>query len=477
MSNLIATMSTAAGALDAYSKLLDVVQNNVSNASTPGYASQTGELVALQFDPSQGYSGGVSAGQVVSTRNEYAEQAVQQQTTLLGQAQQDVNSLTAIQSHFDVTGASGIASALNNLYQAFSAWGQSPTSAVARQNVIGQATAVATAFQQTAAGLSSEAQDNARQLQQTVADVNGMAKQLAAYNQQIMRGDRNDAGLDAQIHSALEQLSNDGEIAATPQSDGTWTVLLNGETPLVIGSTAYELKAQPVAPGATAANQNGPCHQSILAADGTDITANTTSGQLGSLLNLANTVLPGYLGDGARPGSLNVLAESFSSHVNDLLTQGYQSDGQTAGVPLFAYDGNNATNVAQSLTVTSITADELAAITAGPPEVSNGVALALSQLADPTAAADEIGGSSYTQYYAGMAANAGALLDTADNLLQTQQSAVAQAQNVRQQMSGVSLDEEATLLIKFQRAYEANSKLITVLDQLTEDTINILPTS
>jgi len=38
----------------------------------------------------------------------------------------------------------------------------------------------------------------------------------------------------------------------------------------------------------------------------------------------------------------------------------------------------------------------------------------------------------------------------------------------------VSLDEEATLLIQFQRAYEANSRMITVLDQITQDAINIL---
>ena len=49
-----------------------------------------------------------------------------------------------------------------------------------------------------------------------------------------MNGDRNDPGLDAQIHSTLDQLSNDGSISATQQSDGTWTVLLNGQTPLVI---------------------------------------------------------------------------------------------------------------------------------------------------------------------------------------------------------------------------------------------------
>jgi flagellar hook-associated protein FlgK len=29
-------------------------------------------------------------------------------------------------------------------------------------------------------------------------------------------------------------------------------------------------------------------------------------------------------------------------------------------------------------------------------------------------------------------------------------------------------------LVEFQRAYQANSRFITVLDQLTQDTINIL---
>ena len=124
----------------------------------------------------------------------------------------------------------------------------------------------------------------------------------------------------------------------------------------------------------------------------------------------------------------------------------------------------------------AITPAQLATANPGPPEVSNGVPLALSQLADPTSASDEIGGLSYTQYY-GMASNVGTLLDNANNNLQAQQSAVAQAQNVRQQISGVSLDEEATILIQFQQAYEASSKLISVLDQLTEDTMNMLPTT
>jgi flagellar hook-associated protein 1 FlgK len=51
---------------------------------------------------------------------------------------------------------------------------------------------------------------------------------------------------------------------------------------------------------------------------------------------------------------------------------------------------------------------------------------------------------------------------------------VAQAKSQRNQLSGVSLDEEAMVLVEFQRAYQANSRLLTVLDELTQETINIL---
>ncbi len=480
MPSLSSVMLTAGGALNAYSQALEVVQNNVANASTPGYANQTQSLSSLEFDPTRGMSGGVVAGQVVSSRDEYAEQTVQQQTTLLGQAQQDVSSLTAIQSQFDVTGTSGLASAFNGLFAAFSAWGQTPDSTVAQQNVIQQANSVASAFQQTATGLQTVAQNTQTQLQATVSNINHLTQQLAGFNQQIMNGDRNDAGLDAQIHSTLEQLSNDGSISATQQADGTWSVLLNGQTPLVMESKGFALSAVTVAPAATAPNPNAPPHLSVFSSDGADLTADTTSGQLGSLLNLANVVLPGYLGDANQAGSLNTLAQSFAGNVNAQLTSGYQSSGPppVAGVPLFTWDTTNATNVAQSLQVSStVTASQLAAISAGPPQVSNGVPLSLSQLANPTSAGDEINGLSYTQYYAGMASTVGSLLDNANQTLQSQQAAVAQAQNVRQQISGVSLDEEATILIQFQQAYEANSKLISVLDQLSEDAVNMLPSS
>jgi flagellar hook-associated protein 1 FlgK len=203
MSGLLTTLINSASALNAFTQVLQVTQNNVANASTPGYAKQTQQLYALPFDPSTGASGGVRAGEITSARDQYAEQAVRQQTVLLGQADQNVNSLTALQSVFDISADSGIPAALSNLFQSFSAWGQTPNNTLARQTVLERAADVASAFQQTSASLTTLTANTNQQLQQTVKQVNLLVGQLQGYNKQILQGQHNDPGVDAQVNSIL----------------------------------------------------------------------------------------------------------------------------------------------------------------------------------------------------------------------------------------------------------------------------------
>src|ERR1051326_7189663 len=119
MGNILAALGSSSGALDAIDQVLQVTQNNVANASTPGYAKQRLVLEAMPFDLAVGATGGVRTSQIQSARDQYADQAVRRETTLLGDAQQNVASLTSLQSLFDVTGQSGIPNALNSLFQSF----------------------------------------------------------------------------------------------------------------------------------------------------------------------------------------------------------------------------------------------------------------------------------------------------------------------------------------------------------------------
>jgi flagellar hook-associated protein 1 len=475
--SIVSAMLTSAESLKAFDKVLSVSQNNTVNASTPGYAKQTVSLEALPFDPFRGTTGGVLATDMKSTRDDYAEQAVRSQTNLLGESTQNVNSLTALQSNFDISGDSGIPSALNSLFQAFSAWGQAPADGNARQTVIDNATNLAGAFQNAAAGLDRVTQDTNLQLRQTVDHVNQAVEQLTEYNRQIMGGDHDDAGLDAQIHNTLEQLSQYVAFTATKQNDGSYTLLLDGQKPLLIEDRQYKLAfsmEQPADPPPTYAA--GPPTAHIRAADGTDVTTNVTTGQLGALLNVRNTVLASYIGGAYHPGDLNSMAKQFGDRVNQLLTMGSSTDPDvtSGGNALFTYDSTDDTNVARTLAInpkaTAATLVAVDPVTLG----ANAIPLALSQMENPSQDADKIDGQSYTQFYGQMAARTGNALSSATSLQQAQQASVAQAQNLRQQSSGVNLDEEAMTLVQFQRAYEANSRMITVLNGLTQTVIDLL---
>src|SRR4051812_11492669 len=182
MSNLLASLVSSAGTLEAYGRVLETAQNNVSNASTPGYAKQRLSLEALAFDPASGATGGVRAGTLESSRNEFAETSVREKSTGLGYQQQLVSSLTDLESRFDISGNSGIPKALNNLFDSFSAWATTPGNQSARQAVINRATDVATTFQQTYAALSTQAGNAEQQVRNTVDAVNKKVAQIANYN-------------------------------------------------------------------------------------------------------------------------------------------------------------------------------------------------------------------------------------------------------------------------------------------------------
>jgi flagellar hook-associated protein 1 FlgK len=445
-------MLNAAGSLKVFSRVLDVTQNNVTNASTPGYVKQTQTLEAMPFDAASGAMGGVRAGDVESARDEYSEQAVRRETTSLGLAQQNVESLTGVQSAFDISDNSGLAGALSDLYSSFSAWGATPTDSAACQAVIDSAGKVAQAFHQTSQALTSIRDDTQTQLGNTVNTVNQLTAQIADYNLKAAQASGNDSAVESQINAALEELSQYANITAMPQAGGSYDVLLDGQIPLVLGGRQYQLSSavdSSASPGAR------------ILSGSADVTAKVDGGQLGALLDVYNSVLPASLGDASQAGDLNVMAQQFADSVNGIL------GGGTPGLALFSYDASNP-NAAQTISVdSSVTAGQLAAVPVNVP-------LALSGLA--SASQDALGGSTFTEFYGQMASSVGSKLSAATDQQETQQAAVAQAKNLRQQTSGVSLDEEAMTLIEFQRAYEASSKLVTTLDQITQDTIDMLQT-
>lgn len=470
---LFANLTSSVKALNAFEQSLEVAQNNVSNASTAGYAKQLATLDAQPFQPLSGLLGGVQAGAPQSTRNEYLEQAVRYQNGALGNFQAQAQALGGIEPIFDVTGQTGIVAKLNSMFQSFSAWSASPDSAAARQDVLTKAQDLGAAFQQATSILSSVTGNVSNQIDSTVTQINSLAAQVQNYNIQQGQTHTADSGMDAHLHDTLETLSGIAGITARFEKDGSVTLLLGGQTPLVIGNHVYSLKSS-YSDAAVPVNPNAIPAAHILDANGQDVTGNVVGGSLNGLLTVRNSVLPALQGDSLQPGALNLLAKKVADRVNQLLASGKDPSGN-AGAPLFTYDASSAANTARSLTIDpNITANTLAALDPGPPPVANGIALSLANLGDSTAATDTIGGKSMLAYLNGQVQVLGQQSADATSGQTVAQQSLTQAQAMRTQVSGVSLNEEAVNVMELQRGYQAISKMITVIDGLTDTLINMV---
>lgn len=453
MGNLLTSLFNTAHALGVYSQALQTTENNVVNANTPGYAKQVQTLNALPFDPSVGLPGGVGAGPIVSTRSAYAEEAVRTQQSAHGYEQQIAADLGQLQSYFDVSGGSNVSSSINDLFRSFSRLSINPNDTNSRQAVITQAQLTAQAFHHTAIGLGQTAANVAAETKNTVDAINQLADQIASINLNHARhpGSGEDAGLDATLNADLEELSQYAGFKALTQPDGSVTVYLGNQTPIVMGDKALHIQAD------FSSGQG-----KILNTQGTEITGQIETGQVGGMLWVYNTALPSYT------SGLNLLAKSLADQVNTTLAGGLDQNDATPTMNLFAYD--TTAGDAATLAVNDLTPDQIAAALPDGPG-GNGNALALSRLGS----AKNISGESYAEYYGSLAGNIGTDLSNATQNASTAQQVLTQAQTLRSHISSVSLDEEATQLIAFQRAYQATSKMLSILNDLTATVINIIP--
>ncbi len=452
MGGLFAALITTTGAMHANDRVLMTIQNNVSNASTPGYARRQLSLEPRHFDVRQGLAGGVDIGKLISYRDAFSERNVWRQANNFGRFTEQRAVLEDVEASFPITKDAGVPGALNRFFNSVSSLAVNPNDPVARQVVLDRAESVAREFNATAKNIGSATQSANQQIRSVVERVNTIAGNVREINME-RRSDReklNDPSLDAKLYASLEELSELVDFNVLEQEDGSVQLLLGGQTPLVIGDRQYEIRAD--------FSFGEP---RILNQQEADITWQVGNGGLNGLLETRNQLIPSYLGD------LNRMAESFADRVNQVLAGGVDANGSAPLVDLFTYD--STVGAAASLRVNALEPWQLAAAESTAPG-GNGNALALAALAE----SPEIDGGSFNTFYGEVGARLGRDLQHARDGATIQEELVAQSKELRAERSGVSLDEEAARLVETQRAYQANAQLFQVLNEMTDVLINLL---
>jgi flagellar hook-associated protein 1 FlgK len=348
-------LSTGVSGLLAFQNALDTISNNVSNVNTPGYSTETTNLVT---NPSMqtvegGIGTGVSVSNVSRSYSTYLDAQTQSATSGFNQFN-TLSSLADTINNMFADPTTGLSATLQNLSQSLQTLANSPTQTASRSAVLNQLQSVVSQFQGYQSTFNQLNSQVNTQLQQEASTVTSLSQQIASLNAQIQAAAGNGTGqppnnLLDQRNNAIDQLSQHINVNTLQQSDGTINVFIGSGQPLVVGTTASSLLATP------GQFNSGQLDLSLQQGKNiSDVTSQLTGGTIGGLLQFRTQMLV--------PGE-NTLGQSAVALTNLINTQnaaGLDQNGNiggnllNVGGPQVLSSGNNTGTGAVTAAVSNL---------------------------------------------------------------------------------------------------------------------------
>jgi flagellar hook-associated protein 1 FlgK len=453
MSGLYGSLSVALGALFANQHALETSANNVANANTPGFSRQ--RPVFVPGDPvtvgSLSFGMGVVIEKLQSLRDPLLELRLDQQSQQQGKLDSTLGALQQIQVTFSGTD-SGIGSAVSKFFDSVQQLSTDPSSLSLRQGVLTAAGNLATVFNTSSQNLLTQRANLDLNVTQTVDDINTLTGQIATVNGQItnLENLKEDASAFIDKRTTLmRQLSGLVDVSVIQTEHGIALTTSNG-TPLVSETTSFPLK--------TFVSTDGTQH---ILAEGRDITGSLTGGKLGGLIVVRDTTIPGI------QSNLDQLAAGLATSLNTAHRAGFDLGGN-AGGDLFVPPPAGGVGAAAALSAAIADPTLLAASSDGTPG-SNGNLIVLSAVHDQAVVA----GQKPLDFYSRMVFQVGSDTANASADLSASSLILQQLEDQRASISGVSLDEEAANIVRYQTAYQAAARVVTTVTAMLDAAVNL----
>ncbi|RKX34997.1 MAG: flagellar hook-associated protein FlgK [Verrucomicrobia bacterium] len=469
MSGLIGDLLSTARALNAQTQGVNTAGKNMANVTNPAYSRQRvtlGDAGTIQT-PNGPQSMGVQVLETTQIRDLLLDKQILRETSLLGSARAEEEALRWLQTNLGETvdrgsdssfidgasavslGASGVAQALQDFFNAFHGLSANPTSVSERQSVFQQASILVDRLNLTGNRLAELSSSLDESIVSETNVVNGILESIRSLNEQIVRIEISHPGsaldLRDKRQAKLEELSKlmDIEVATISDRPGQIEVSASGPG------------------GASVMLVDGIRSVSTVSFDGTQFLAGAT----GSPLELTGGSLAGTLK--ARDGSLQNAISDFDRLSAQLVaTVNSAYDPVSAGRNFFDPAGTTAVGFALNLGLDALSIRSTGTSEAGANEIALAVARAGERI-HSTGAGDAIDGT-LGDFHRQLISRVGGELASAGNRVSDQESVQKLLEGRRDSISGVSLDEEMADLLRFQRAFQASARVMRTIDEMLE---------
>ncbi|WP_221030232.1 flagellar hook-associated protein FlgK [Actomonas aquatica] len=466
MSGLFGALNGGVKALAAHSRAVETAGRNLANVNNPDYARQRvvyGDRGTV-LTPLGAQSLGIEAKQVEQIRDRLLDQQVVREVAVSSAAEAEANAYakgqaalgqsidrTADSSSSGSSGSQGVVESVTDFFTAFEGLAARPTDSGQRQTLMQRAAILTDRLNSTDARLDQLEKDLTSAAASDVEDVNRLLTVIGELNGQIGRFEINAPGsavdLRDQRQARLEELA---------------------------GKIGIETRANAVEPGQIdifardgAGNEiqliNLATVPNPVVFDGTNLTVGPDT------IALSSGSIAGHLK--ARDQGLTQLRNDLDALANELVTSvnaAYNPTGLTGD--FFVAGGTTAGSIKVDPTVNAVSLKASDGGAAGDATIARAIA-DLAYRNFNTGGGDAIDGT-FNQFLSRSISDFGEEVAGADARFDDQNNIEKLVRAQRDSVSGVSLDEEMADLLKFQRAFQASSRVISVVDELLNTVVN-----
>lgn len=501
--------------LQAASTSVNVTAHNIANINTKGYSRQTVTVKANEAIRTHARYGTLGAGVDVTDinqlRDSYYDDKYRNNEALYGEYSNKYNYMTQIEDYFNEFSLKGYCQEYNDFYAAVNQLTLTPGESSAKNALINKATSLANYFNTLYTNMQNVQKDINSEVKSQVDEINTIAQNIAALNKQInyieaCYGNAND--LRDQRNVLVDNLSKIVNTSVSETSIGNglteYNVYINGQA--IVNSYAHRSLEVVARADGNKRNEsdvdglydiqwenggsfniyssslggtlkglidvrdgcNGGYEQIAVDADGNEVTDSDGNRTLevvtkeGSNINYKG--VPYYL------SQINKFVQIFSDSVNKVMTSGYTEDGQP-GEALFKAAGTGVMN-AQNICVNSDIIDDNTRLPVKATASAGESDATLMEKISALQSQKIYNGGTGAYFLESMVSDVSIDSSKATNMQINYQSLKKTINNQRLSVMGVDTEEEAMDLMKYQQAYNLNSKMMSVMNELYDRLIN-----
>jgi len=454
-----ALLNTAKESLLSHQLAIDVTGSNIANVNTPGYSRQTAIFNSTGvMDVRSGVLQiGVDVSGIERVYDNYLESQIIQQSQLVGYQETKAGILSNVETIFDESKGGGFAELLGRFWGNWEDLSGDPDGQVQRSAVLNTAESLAAMFRDMSAGLKDIRSNTEQEISSVVTQINSIVSAIGDLNEQIIGAGSTQGNANVMLDNRTELLKSLGnliDINTVEGRDGSIKVFLSDGGLLVDGTMTRSLALE--------SRSTDPSVSDIVFTDqpGEAITNSIKQGKLGALLDVREEIIPRYL------GLLDTLAKGIADEVNAVHRAGFDRYRNT-GINFF-----DPVTKAEDMRVNAEISGDINRIAASSTVLGDGDnALKLSELGQKQLLNGGL--STFGDYYTSIVGQIGQDVANCNWSVEHQNNIMEHLTNLRESISGVSVDEEMVKLIKYQLGYNAAGKLCSVVDEMLDTLMSI----